>query len=82
MRFYTAIFAFLASVMFASAMPVDKSRKWRFDYVSIPSCWLYDPDVREVADSDDKVAYTWALPESRKREDSDDKVAYTWALPE
>ncbi|KAJ5257197.1 hypothetical protein N7478_013301 [Penicillium angulare] len=33
-------------------------------------------------DSDDKVAYTWALPESRKREDSDDKVAYTWAIPE
>ncbi|RAK95911.1 uncharacterized protein BO80DRAFT_469024 [Aspergillus ibericus CBS 121593] len=36
---------------------------------------------RDVTDGDDKVAYTWAVPEVRKREDGDDKVAYTWAVP-
>ncbi|KAJ5523594.1 hypothetical protein N7513_013138 [Penicillium frequentans] len=48
----------------------------------LTSAMPVDKAVREAADSDDQVAYTWALPESRKREDSDDKVAYTWALPE
>ncbi|OJK01928.1 hypothetical protein ASPACDRAFT_76432 [Aspergillus aculeatus ATCC 16872] len=42
-----------------------------------------DSSRREVADGDDRIAYTWAIPErSRKREDGDDKVAYTWAVPQ
>ena len=39
----------------------------------------------ETPDGDDKVVYTWSLPDKRDSPepvDADEKVVYTWSLPE
>ncbi len=40
----------------------------------------------ETADGDDKVVYTWSLPDEKHKRaesaDGDDKVVYTWSLPD
>ncbi|KAF4628411.1 hypothetical protein G7Y89_g9741 [Cudoniella acicularis] len=59
-----------------------------FGYVSSALPTTSDQNLKrsEVADGDDKVVYTWSLPEGKTKRsetsDGDDKVAYTWSLPE
>lgn len=90
MKLYCALYcsAILASI--CQALPVKQSSsppKPQFPSTTSTLILKLGAVPRSVfsPDGDDKVVYTWALPEQTKRSegtDGDDKVVYTWAVPE